>query len=157
LDLVPQVLEQLDVKRVFHKVYLKPGKPLWFGICDSGPRKTLVFGLPGNPVGSLVCFELFVAPVLRKMRGFREVRPVLRSATLTVDHCHQSDRPTYFPALARYVDDGRLVATPLAWEGSADQRAMGSANCLAFFPPGAHAFSSGDPVQLLLLGPCLSG
>ena len=69
LDLVPGVLEQLGVEQVFHTVHLKPGKPLWFGVHEADGRKTLVFGLPGNPVGSLVCFELFVVPVLRQMLG----------------------------------------------------------------------------------------
>src|SRR5207249_6123628 len=69
LDLVPRVLQQLGVEQVFHKVNLKPGKPLWFGYKDRGWSKTLVFGLPGNPVSSLVCFELFVRPAIQKMRG----------------------------------------------------------------------------------------
>src|SRR5262249_16021782 len=73
LDLVPRALADLGVRQVFHKVRLKPGKPLWFGVCqktrgDSAAKDTgtvtgdncLVFGLPGNPVSSLVCFELFV-------------------------------------------------------------------------------------------------
>ncbi len=60
LDLVPQVLQELGVEQVFHKVDLKPGKPLWFGV--NADTQTLVFGLPGNPVSSLVCCELFVRP-----------------------------------------------------------------------------------------------
>ena len=63
-DLVPAALLELGVEQVFHKVRLKPGKPLWFGI---GPRRdgrpgTLVFGLPGNPVSGLVGFLLFIRP-----------------------------------------------------------------------------------------------
>ena len=60
LDLVPQVLQELGVEQIFHKVNLKPGKPLWFGV--NADTQTLVFGLPGNPVSSLVCCELFVRP-----------------------------------------------------------------------------------------------
>ena len=70
LDLVPHVLAKLGVTQVFHKVNLKPGKPLWFGLKTRGEgRTTLVFGLPGNPVSSLVCFELFVRPAIQKLRG----------------------------------------------------------------------------------------
>src|SRR5205085_7435513 len=70
LDLVPATLERLGVQQVFHKVSLKPGKPLWFGVNPSGEGgKTLVFGLPGNPVSSLVCSELFVRPTIQKLRG----------------------------------------------------------------------------------------
>ena len=62
LDLVPGVLERLSVERVLYKVNMKPGKPLWFGVLRTAPTPRLVFGLPGNPVSSLVCFELFVRP-----------------------------------------------------------------------------------------------
>jgi molybdopterin molybdotransferase len=55
LDLVPGVLTELEVNQVFHKVKLKPGKPLWFGALERDARQTLVFGLPGNPVSSLDC------------------------------------------------------------------------------------------------------
>src|SRR4029077_19262939 len=57
-DLVPQVLAEQGVEQVFHKIALRPGKPLWFGIKVDGARRVLVFALPGNPVSSLVCFEL---------------------------------------------------------------------------------------------------
>src|SRR4051794_1822350 len=63
LDLVPATLQKLGVQQLFHKVNLKPGKPLWYGVkISAAGSKTLVFGLPGNPVSSLVCFELFVRP-----------------------------------------------------------------------------------------------
>ena len=62
LDLVPSVLAEAGVVEVFHKVNLKPGKPLWFGVRGD----TLVFGMPGNPVASLVCFELFVRPAIAR-------------------------------------------------------------------------------------------
>jgi molybdopterin molybdotransferase len=153
LDLVPKVLEELGVERVFHKVYLKPGKPLWFGVCHAGSSRTLVFGLPGNPVGCLVCFELFVSPALRKLRGLGTVAPAIRSATLSDGYRHRSDRPTYVPAVASHLEDHRLVAAPLAWAGSADQRAVGEANCLVLFPAGERVFAAGDQVALLLLGP----
>ncbi len=55
-DLVPDALAELDVDEVFHKVALRPGKPLWFGVKSFGERRVLVFGLPGNPVSSLVCY-----------------------------------------------------------------------------------------------------
>ena len=64
LDLVPKVFQELGVRQVFHKVSVKPGKPVWFGVRSEAGRPTLVFGLPGNPVSSLVCFELFVRPAL---------------------------------------------------------------------------------------------
>src|SRR5690606_24617992 len=69
LDLVPSVLAEQGVEQVFHKVNMKPGKPLWFGKRQSGTRTTLVFGLPGNPVSSLVGFHLFVRHALTRLAG----------------------------------------------------------------------------------------
>src|SRR5262249_22274153 len=59
LDLVPEVLAELGVRQVFHKVRIKPGQPLWFGVAVAGGVRCCVFGLPGNPVSSMVCCELF--------------------------------------------------------------------------------------------------
>jgi molybdopterin molybdotransferase len=77
-DHVKGALDALGVREVFWRVAHKPGKPLWFGVAPSG---ALVFGVPGNPVSSLVCFELFVRPALMAMQGApKEPRPVARLA-----------------------------------------------------------------------------
>ena len=77
-DHVKGALDALGVAEVFWRVAHKPGKPLWFGVA---PQGALVFGVPGNPVSSLVCFELFVRPALRAMQGApQEPRPVARLA-----------------------------------------------------------------------------
>ncbi len=70
-DLVPATLVDLGVEPVFHKVNVKPGKPLWFGVGPSRGDKPgiLVFGLPGNPVSGVVCFLLFVRPALEALAG----------------------------------------------------------------------------------------
>ena len=75
LDLVPGVLAELGVEALFHKVAMKPGKPVLFG---GHASKAIVFGLPGNPVSSLVCFELFVRPAIRKLMAL-EPGPTLDS------------------------------------------------------------------------------
>ncbi len=146
-DLVPSVLAALNVEQVFHKVNLKPGKPLWFGVSSGSPRVTLVFGLPGNPVSSLVCFELFVRPAIEILSGRAcEIRRSLQ-ARLTKEHLHRSDRPTYWPAAVTECDGERLVE-PLAWQGSADLRTLANANGLAFFPPGERRFTAGESVDV---------
>ena len=77
-DHVKGALDALGVREVFWRVAHKPGKPLWFGVAPTG---ALVFGVPGNPVSSLVCFELFVRPALRALQGApEEPRPVARLA-----------------------------------------------------------------------------
>jgi molybdopterin molybdotransferase len=150
LDLAPSVLAEMGVQQVFHKIRMKPGKPLWFGILPARPIDKLVFGLPGNPVSSLVCFELFVRPALAKLAG----RPALglpsSQAQLAVPYVHQGDRPTYHPAVLMR-GPGQPTMTPLAWRGSADLRSLASANVLAYFPAGDRAFAAGELIDVLSL------
>jgi molybdopterin molybdotransferase len=138
------------VEQVFHKVSLKPGKPLWFGIKQESDRTKLVFGLPGNPVSSLVCFELFVRPALRALAGHKRTSLARHNALLTREHQHRGDRPTYYPA--RLLEtDGVLRVEPLAWKGSADLATLSQANCLVHFPPGDRLYLSEKCVQVLEL------
>ena len=149
LDLVPSVLAELGVKQVFHKVHLKPGKPLWFGTFtgDDGAVKP-VFGLPGNPVSSLICFELFVRPALAKMRAAADGdAPIERTVSLAKPFMHRGDRPTYWPG--RLADDGRGQA--LVWQGSGDLQAIAGADCVICFPEGDRQYETGDSVTIRLL------
>jgi molybdopterin molybdotransferase len=150
LDMVPGVLAELGVQQVFHKVHLKPGKPLWFGVLARGAVDTLVFGLPGNPVSSLVCFELFVRPAIGRLAGRGDTSLVEVAAELAVDYLQRGDRPTYFPARLANVD-GRHRAEPLRWQGSGDLRSLVQANALAYFPPGERAYRAGETVRVLQL------
>lgn len=151
LDLVPAVLKSLAVDEVFHKVNLKPGKPLWFGHKVAGTLPTLVFGLPGNPVGSLVCFELFVRPVIAKLSGRCDIAALRVSATLTKPVAQRGDRPTYFPAAYCETNAYRRVE-PLPWQGSADLATLVQANSLLVLPPGDKTYAEGEPVEVHLLG-----
>jgi molybdopterin molybdotransferase len=137
LDLTPGVLREAGVEAHFHKVELKPGKPLLFGTRGRGDGRppTLVFGLPGNPVSSLVCFELFVRPAVRRLRGLADAGPAWVQAALAEDFDYRTDRPTYHPARLEAADDGWRVR-PVPWFGSADLRALTAADALVLFPPG---------------------
>jgi molybdopterin molybdotransferase len=144
LDLVPGVLEELGVTAHFHKVELKPGKPVLFGTRDG----RLVFGLPGNPVSSLVCFELFVRPALRRMGGHAEPGPRLVRAALAEDFAYRTDRPTYHPARLEAGEQGwRVRAVP--WFGSPDLRGLTRANAFVLFPAGDHRHRAGEVFQVL--------
>jgi molybdopterin molybdotransferase len=146
-DLVPGVLQEAGVCAQVHKVALKPGKPLFFGTRDHPGGKTLVFGLPGNPVSSLVCFELFVRPALRKLAGYPEA-PAEVLATLSEDFAYRTDRPTYHPAWLE-VGPGGWCVRAVAWFGSADLRALAGANALVVFPPGDHTHRAGQVFPVL--------
>jgi molybdopterin molybdotransferase len=146
LDLVPATLQRLGVAQLFHKVNLKPGKPLWFGARrQSSGNTTLVFGLPGNPVSSLVCFELFVRPAIQKLRGLALSGLRRTSARLTCEHQQRGERPTYWPSVLKEDQ-----VTPLVWQGSADLRTLTDANCLALFPAGEKTFTAGEDIDVLL-------
>jgi molybdopterin molybdotransferase len=146
LDLVPGVLEEAGVTPVFHKVFMKPGKPLFFGTLG----RKLVFGLPGNPVSTFAGFELFVRPALRVLMGYDDPLPRVAHARLQQAHRHQSDRPTYHPAVLGENAEGRW-ARPLPWFGSPDLRAVCAADGLCIFEAGTREFAAGETVPVLLL------
>jgi molybdopterin molybdotransferase len=145
LDLVPGVLQELDVTAHFHKVEMKPGKPVFFGTRGT----SLVFGLPGNPVSSLVCFELFVRPALRRLLGHANAQPTIVPLLLAEDFAHRSERPTYFPARRELGAEGWRVR-PVAWFGSADLRALCGTDVLLVLPAGPLQLRAGQPCSVLL-------
>jgi molybdopterin molybdotransferase len=144
-DLVPEVLQGLGVTPHFHKVRLKPGKPLLFGSRDSA----LVFGLPGNPVSSFVGFELFVRPALRKMSGDAIPGPAFVPLPLAAPFTARNDRPTYGPARLEAADGLRV--RPSDWFGSADLRGLLVADALVCLPAGTVDMRAGEPLPTLLL------
>lgn len=140
LDLVPGVLEELGVVAHFHKVRMKPGKPLLFG----SRGNTLVFGLPGNPVSGLVGFELFVRPALRKLAGHADPGPTTASLPLAADLLANHDRPTYSPGI---IEASQV--RPLPWAGSGDLRSMLAANAFIVLPPGEVRLKAGEYVSVV--------
>jgi molybdopterin molybdotransferase len=146
LDLVPDVLRELGVEAHFHKVRMKPGKPLFFGTRGD----TLVFGLPGNPVSSFVCFELFVRPALWRLRGLPAEPPAFVSLPLAADFPYATDRPTYHPARVEPAEIGEQVR-PVPWSGSPDLRALTAANALLLLPPGDQHHRRGAAMAVLRL------
>ncbi len=148
LDLVPSELQRAGVEQIFHKVRVKPGKPLWFGVLRQGERSKLVFGLPGNPVSSMVCFELFVRPALRCLMGTDPATPQRQVATLQHSHSHKDTRETYFPASVQ-PRDGGLSVSLMKWHGSSDLQSTVGANAMVCFPPESMEYSAGDRVELI--------
>lgn len=157
LDLVPSQLTAAGVQQIFHGVHMKPGKPLWFGALDrqkqpdpasgSVPRRTYVFGLPGNPVSSLVCYELFVRPLLQLLQGRPAAEPL--SVSMTCEFSVKGDRPVYQPARI-FADAGHLMAEPIKWSSSSDLKATVEANgMIALLPEhGRYARQSIVPAWL---------
>jgi molybdopterin molybdotransferase len=151
-DLVPQVLAEQGVEQVFHKVALRPGKPLWFGIRrdPDTAQRVLVFGLPGNPVSSLVCFELFVRPAIAALagRGFAQLNAV--RATLSRAYDHPGGRAACLPAILSTQRSDATVDI-LKWQGSADIATLARANGLVRLPTEPRRFEAGDRLDVLPL------
>ncbi|MFO0959443.1 MAG: gephyrin-like molybdotransferase Glp [Isosphaeraceae bacterium] len=152
-DLVPGILEELGIRPVFHKVRMKPGKPLWFGVGpDRGNRPpALVFGLPGNPVSGLVGMLAFVLPAVRVLAavGMADAGLPCVPARLAGDFRHRGDRPTFHPASGVGSDTPGLWAAPIEWAGSPDLRAVTRADGFLWFPAGDRDWKAGEILPFL--------
>ena len=124
-DFVPRVLERCGVSVKLRKVALRPGKPLLFGV----KGRSIIFGLPGNPVSSMVSFLFFVMPLIRKMTGLK-TGIAYENGILSCSARNESDRMSFFPACIENSGSG-IVVKPVRYSGSADIWAVSKAD--AFF------------------------
>jgi len=137
-DLVPKVLQQLGVQQVFHKIEQRPGRPMWFGI---GPQGQAVFGLPGNPVSTLVCLIRYVIPAIAEAMGTKRTPPerLALAAPVTFQHAL-----TYFLPVAIDHDDwGRPWANPRRPNGSGDFLSLTGTDGFVELPPGPNTYPKG--------------
>jgi molybdopterin molybdotransferase len=144
-DLVEKVLHELGAEFYFDAVAIRPGKPTVFGQCAG----KFVFGLPGNPVSTMVTFELFVAPALDILAG-SEPRPLpLVEARLTNTVKEKAGLAHFLPAIATWLN-GSAEATVLPWQGSGDIAALARANCFLVVGDDAGELFAGDRANILL-------
>lgn len=143
-DFVRDALEALGVQVHFWKVAIKPGKPLLFGTLGSA----LYFGLPGNPASSLVTFEVFVLPALRRMLGHQQALTPRVPGRVAVAQ-HKPAGLTHFLRATVEVRDGALWAKPLPTQLSGSLRSTTRATHLMVFPKDATRLEPGDPVELI--------
>jgi len=145
-DFVKDVLNGLGMEMVFWKVAMKPGKPLAFGTIGRKP----IFGLPGNPVSSMVSFEQFVRPSLLKMMGHRQLfRPIVE-AILREDVCKEIGRRCFIRAFVSFEDNHYFVTLTGA-QGSEILRSMARANGLMVIPEDREMVRAGEKVKVQLL------
>jgi molybdopterin molybdotransferase len=146
-DHVQAVLAELGFRRIFWRVTASPGKPLLFGRLGGA----LVFGVPGNPVSSMVSFENFVRPLLRRLQGdARPERPRVR-ATLADPIRGPKDRRHFARVRLSWGRDG-FIAEEVRPHGSGNLRSMANANALAVLPEGVEARERGETVEVMMLG-----
>jgi len=145
-DLVPKILEELEVEEIFHKVFSKPGKPVWFGRRND----TLVFGAPGNPLATVVTFHVYVRAAIARMTGKDPRQPRL-VGVLNEDVTYESARDLFAFVCADW-DGSTIRVTPLLGKGSADVFAPARANALLRLAAGKHKLSRGDQLEIEILG-----
>ncbi|MCG8554848.1 MAG: molybdopterin molybdotransferase MoeA [Proteobacteria bacterium] len=145
-DIVREALCRANITIRFHKVAMKPGKPVIFGLAS----KTLVFGLPGNPVSSLVAFEIFVRPALRRILGDRTPYRVTSLARVTGSYQRSRGRTELARAALRHRD-GTLEATLHCKQGSGSLASLVALDGLVIIPPELTSLEAGTTLPALLL------
>ena len=144
-DYVPAALEALNVKKYFHRISQRPGKPFWFG---EAPDGTMVFALPGNPVSSFMCNLRYFQPWLRESLGLTPSQAIY--AQLTADFTFKPDL-TYFLQVKTHYDPstGKLMATPVPGKGSGDLANLADADAFLELPSGRDLFKEGEVYSLI--------
>src|SRR5208283_315920 len=137
-DLVPKVLAQLSVQQVFHHIAQRPGKPMWFGI---GPQGQSVFGLPGNPVSTLVCLIRYVIPAIAEAMGTRRAQP--ERLALAAPVTFQQPLTYFLPVAVEHDDWGRPWASPRPPNGSGDFLSLAGTDGFVELPPGPNTYPKG--------------
>ena len=145
-DLVRRIEAGLGVEEVFWRVAIKPGKPVSFGVRG----ETLVFGLPGNPVSSLVGCELFVKPALRALQGLPEPLPRFETGRLAASVRRNDARDELVRARSRLDRDG-AVLEPVSGQESHMIVHTAAADALVHVPRGIGELAAGDAVRWLRL------
>jgi molybdenum cofactor synthesis domain-containing protein len=150
-DVVKAVLSRMADMQ-WMQMAIKPAKPFAFGVINSDGRSVPVFGLPGNPVSSMISFELLARPALRKMMGHTRdlLRPMIRAVAEAPLRRKPDGKMHVMRVFARFGDDGLLHVRDSGPQGSHQLAATASANGLAMVPDGA-GIDAGDVVQVMLL------
>jgi len=139
-DLVPEILKANNVKLLFEKVAVKPGRPTVFGVCD----EAFCFGLPGNPVSSFVMFELLVKPFLFKMMG-HDFKPLPKQSVLErAIKRKKTERESWLPVV--FTKNGKVAV--VEYHGSGHINALCEADGLLCVPAGVAEIRKGTTVAV---------
>ncbi len=142
-DIVERVLADFGARFFFDRVLIQPGQPLVFGSVG----EKFFFGLPGNPVSTMVTFELFARAAIDRMNGIAEPALPLTRAKLTREFRHKPGLTRFLPA--RLSEDGAMV-TPEPWQGSGDVITLSRANAFLVAEPDREAWAAGEDIRVML-------
>ncbi len=142
-DLVESVLAKYGAEFYFDRVLVQPGQPLVFGRAQG----TFVFGLPGNPASTMVCFEVFARAAVELLGGQNNPMLPLTEAVLSAEFHHRPGLTRFLPAALSA--DGSTV-TPVAWSGSGDVMALARANAFLVAEPDRPNYAAGERIRVLV-------
>ena len=152
-DLVEQALAELHAEFFFTGAKIQPGRPVVFGICpgagaDLG-KSTYFFGLPGNPISTMVTFELFARPMLEALAGQSPRKQVFLHARLKKEARFKTGLKRFLPGILSGEFENSEVEL-VGWQGSGDIAAMARANCYVVIPPDRECIAAGEWVAVML-------
>lgn len=167
-DLVEQVLGELKAEFYFTGAEIQPGRPVVFGSCGAGaparvfaanppsapagmpaPHKKYFFGLPGNPVSTMVTFELFARPMIEALAGMTPQRLIFLRARLKSEIRTKTGLKRFLPAVLSGEFENAEVEL-VRWQGSGDLAALARANCYVVIPPDRERIEAGEWVPLMM-------
>ena len=146
-DFVKEIFTELDVKKIFWKVAIKPGKPNYFGTLG----RKLIFGLPGNPVAALVSFYQLVIPAIHKLIGRNHKEVFMPVVQLSADLKKKHGRLEFVRGVISTNRLGELIVSPTKGQGSHMLSGIAKANCLIHFPKQEDFIRKGSNVKVELL------
>jgi molybdopterin molybdotransferase len=142
-DYVPQALQDASVKKLFHKVEQRPGKPFWFGRHDNG---ALVFAFPGNPVATFLCLHRYFFPWLYTILGV--IKKLSSYAALSQDFTFKPALKYFLQIKLRVSEDGRLMAMPIEGNGSGDFANLADTDAFIELPANRSEFKQGEVLKI---------
>ena len=153
-DLVEQVLSEMQAEFFFTGAKIQPGRPVVFGKCgmDTHVREkpdTYFFGLPGNPVSTMVTFELFARPMLEALAGQSSRKLTFLYARLKSEIRVKTGLTRFLPAILSGEFENSAVEL-VAWQGSGDIAATARANCYAVIPPDRESIAAGEWIAIVV-------
>jgi molybdopterin molybdotransferase len=149
-DLVEEVLLSLGAEFFFAGALIQPGKPIVFGRLTWQDRPVYFFGLPGNPVSTMVTFSLFVEPLLGALCGEPGREPRFAQARLAHDVQVKTGLTRFLPAILRSTPAPGPTVETVAWQGSGDIASTSRSNCFLVVPPDRPLLTAGETATILL-------
>ena len=143
-DLVETALDELGAEILITKVLIQPGKPLVFGTVGRTP----IFGLPGNPISTMVTFELFARTALERLAGAPASPLPFTWARLAEDFRHKPVLTRFLPARLE-GDYGEATVRTIKWQGSGDLASIARANCYLVAAADREHWPAGESIAVL--------